>query len=290
LTSDQVSPLLTPELEADAHTLIAASASIARRAVRALELGTGKWETLTVPTRDGGTTLGAQCEVWQNFPATVPWPAGFSGYIDWVARNATDGTIWLIDFKCRKQLQDGDALQFDYQLPAYQHCLRRMLGVEITGTAHYQIKAAVPRPPPLLKNGQSVSRARNQSCDWETYKATVEEYRFDIGQYLQMKENLPTYQRFTPIYRGAIELDNVWQELCEAARYVATTELSAQRVAPPRPPPRRLHLMQCRGCTMADLCLGELRGHDTDEIRRTSYLMKGQPIPQPTFEPPTIEV
>lgn len=268
------------EWVADMAQLVVDSVLIACRAVRFLELGSGRWRTLAIPDPDDPTgrrlQFGCQPKILGDLNKTIAQTVGdapnFKGHGDWVARDTETGHVWLIDFKVRKAIQAPETLEFDYQLPAYVAALRQM-GVEVHGAAHLQIRALVPNVPNLLKptaksSVQKMSRA-NISTDWHTYREAVIADGLDPNDYLDMKEKLNPFDVFTPIYRSDEELTGIWAEL-------ATTRESIMQwhANPIATAPRRLHIMQCRGCQFDQLCLAELRGHDAEHIRETHFTIR----------------
>jgi len=298
LEDENIAPWLenVPGLETEALELIAECQLIAIRAVEDLELGTGRWQTLWVPDMknpdpEADQVLGVQFKVTHPLEA---WEEGYQGYVDWLARDTKTGHIWLIDFKVRKQMQPEESLEFDLQLPTYQYCIEKMIGEPVTGCAHYQIRAAVPKRPPLLKpkitkknpNALSAGVSRNKSIatNWKTYRQTVIEEGFDPADYLDMRDALSEFERFTTCHRSVIELEQTWAEVEAAAAKISEHHARLDNMGPERISNlRRLNIMQCRGCQMQDLCLGELRGHDTAEILRNDFYILGQ---EPTEPPP----
>lgn len=263
------------KIRTEALALIEEAQSIAMRAVKSIGIGTGKWTTISLPS-DNGTQSGAQATVRKNLRA---WESGFIGILDWLARDEGSGYEWVIDFKCREQMQAEELLDYDYQLPAYQSCVEEMLGRKIHGCAHWQIRATPARLPALLKPRKKGSLplglARSTIIsDWDTYRAEVIRHGFNPDDYIEMKTKMKPMEVFTPIIRSQVELDNIWEHIEEAAQEIAfhdTRLLSIRNHSRDTP---RLHVMQCRGCRFADLCLGELRGHDTKEIIELGYMKK----------------
>jgi hypothetical protein len=267
---------------AECEQLINDSASIAARAARFIELGTGRWQTLAIPDptkpRARKWQFGTQATVTGCLHVPADTPADlesedawlYLGDLDWIARDTKTDHVWLIDFKVRKAIQAEESLEFDYQLPGYVAALRQM-GVPVHGAAHFQIRAAVPKAPALLKPtakapGPKLSRA-NITTDWDTYKREVLRHNLDPNDYLDVRDKLKPFDVFTTIYRSDEELHGVWAEL--GATYY---EVDKWHKDPDRTAPRRLHTMQCRGCNYDVLCLAELRGHDDDHIRKAHYM------------------
>ncbi len=275
----------------EAVTLVTKSQLIAIRVCEYLQLGAGRWETLTIPNPDHDPTdddsapyqLGVQAKVvgrlranWQRTTEDDdPAPVDFLGYVDWLARDTRTGQAWLIDFKVRKQLQDETGVEYDYQLPAYQACVRQMGGPMLHGAAHLQIRAAVPKEPAMLKprkkDGISPGLSRAQiATDWATYRDTVIRHGFDPTNYLDVEAKLKPFDVMTTHYRGANEISGIWAELRHVEGQIKYfTQAHEQGWDPVAN--RRMHVMQCRGCNFQELCMSELRGHDSEHVKQTHF-------------------
>lgn len=283
----------------EAVTLVVNSQIIALRAVLSLELGEGRWETLTIPNPDYNpdpehdpsehelrpTQLGVQAKVVGRLDLPYDVAPRFSraanywGHVDWLARDTKTGFAWVIDFKVRKQHSPEDAIEYDYQLPGYQACLTQMGVRGIRGCAHYEIRAAVPQEPALLKPrgkkqtaSPGVSRAQI-ATDWQTYRGTVLKHGFNPNDYQDIKAKLKPFDVMTTVYRSEQELENIWAELAMTREAEQRFRQRADRFDT-QPAIRRLHIMQCRGCNFQDLCLAELRGHDSEHVKQTQYTEK----------------
>ena len=258
----KVQELSTEESNAENAETLNKAFSICHRTITALEIGTGRWET--VKMTDGKLALQAQVK-----QPLVFWRDGFVGKIDWLARDTTNGNqLCLIDFKVTKNIKSEEDLQFDWQLPLYQYALQNMLGEEISYTAQYQIRSMIPRKPALLKSGKGVSRSKISS-DWQTYRDTVIEYGFNPSDYLEMDAKFAPFQTFTPIYRGSEELANIWRALEEVGKSIDRFDHEARSKKTRGLPV--LNSSICGYCDMRELCMGELRGHDTEFIKKTHY-------------------
>ena len=290
LSSDDVRDhveMVGTEWQEDAVNLVTESQLIAIRVCGFLRLGTKRWQTLKIPNPDTDPMadpyqLGVQAKVvgrlsanWQRTAELDdPAPVDFQGYVDWLAVDNETGQTWLIDFKVRKQLQDETGVEYDYQLPAYQACIKQMGGPMIHGTAHLQIRAAVPKEPAMLKprkkGGVSPGLSRAQiATDWSTYKEVVYRQGLDPVDYLDVKAKLKPFDVMTTHYRSNNELSAIWDELRTTERLIHHANLADDidtMVAP-----RRMHVMQCRTCSHQELCMAELRGHDSEHVKQTHF-------------------
>jgi hypothetical protein len=255
---------LSSEFQAEADETRKNAIDVANRVVKDLELDTNKWETM----RDKAGVLGVQYEVRHELRAHEH---GFIGFLDWVPRR--DG-VWMVDLKVRKSFDDDEALSYDYQLSSYQYAAGYAFG-KIAGVAHYQTKSKPTTPPKLTKQNK-LTRAKSQSCDWPTYLDTIQQLGLNPGDYAEMEEGLPKFERWTWTRRSVVELGNTWQGI----------ELLAERVVEahhdPRPQPRVLNPTICRSCDMRHLCMAELKGHDHKHILENLYQVRSDHGPTPS--------
>lgn len=233
---------------------------IAARAIRDLELDTNRWETL----RDKDGTLAVQYEIKAPLKHHKP---GYTGFVDWIAKDTRTGHVWLIDFKVRKSFDSEEMIQFDYQLSSYQHAAEDMFDETFTGVALYQIKSKVPEAR-ILKNGK-LSTAAQQSCDWETYSAQAQSMGLVPASYEPMREKLPKFQDFTWTIRSEQELANIWKQVETGAWAMRMAHQHEDIVAL-----RVLQSKTCSWCDYKDLCLGELRGHDVEFIKQEGFSVR----------------
>lgn len=233
------------------------SMNIARRAIADLNLDGGEWSTAS----DVNGKLGVQYEVRRPLRAHHH---GYIGYIDWIAYRQT--ALWLIDFKTRKAFKNDDQLGFDYQLATYEHAVGDVFG-RIAGVAHYQIKSKPTTPPKVLKSGK-LSRDKTQSCDWPTYKDAIILGMYSHVNYADMEHVLPKFQAWTWTRRSPTELANTWAQVETLAEVVVDAHHST------RPMVRVLNDQSCTKCDMRAVCMAELKGHDSEFIRKSNYKVR----------------
>jgi hypothetical protein len=209
----------------------------------------GRWETITLC---GKPLVEYEMEIDMG-----NW--NFSGRLDWVARDAETGHIWLIDFKSRKQMQPVEADETNMQMGVYQHFLAAK-GIELVGTCTWQIRAAVPAIPKTNKNG-TISRSAC-ATDWETYSQAVVNAGFSVDDYIEMKEKLQDFERFSFTYRTLTEAHAMWVEASKILHRMRAGDL---------PIFRAMNALNCRGCIYKDICMETLRGNDVSEIIHLSF-------------------
>jgi len=198
-----------------------------------------------------------------EFPVEVPIDDGDSyiGYIDWVARHKPSGQVWLWDFKFRKSLQVDWVEEMDLQKPIYMKHVTD-LGIDPIGTICGQIKSTAPKKPAMTKKG-TLSKAKITTT-WEIYRDTVIENGLDIADYEDMKDKLKDVEfiRLSRAFRTHEELQRTWDTVfIRSVKQIKTQSTSFE------PPPRSIGFMNCNNCKFRDICIEDLKGRDTEDLK-----------------------
>lgn len=242
---------LLPEEQEVLQGLLTKAYGITAKSLAFIDLG-HKWETVK---HDGKPLIEHEFESELGVPG---WD-GFHGYVDWVARELATGQVWLIDFKVRDSMQPVEAEEFNLQMAIYQYLLGK-LNIPAVGSIAWQIRNELPKSPKVNKDG-TISRAAC-ATDWDTYSAAVVAAGQDPEHYLEMKAKLETVEffRLSRAYRGSNEVQNLWSDVVlPVAKDIGGGIY------------RNLNHVTCNGCSYKNLCLEELRGGDTDYIKRSSF-------------------
>ena len=198
-----------------------------------------------------------------EFPVEVPLEDGDSyiGYIDWVARHKPSGQVWLWDFKFRKSLQADWVEEIDLQKPVYmKHVID--LGIDPIGTICGQIKSTAPKKPAMTKKG-TLSKAK-VTTTWVIYRDTGIENGLDIADYEDMKDKLKDVEfiRLSRAFRTHEELQRTWDTVfIRSVKQIKTQSTSFE------PPPRSIGFMNCNNCKFRDICIEDLKGRDTEDLK-----------------------
>jgi hypothetical protein len=252
------------ELEDDERehieNVLSDSSLIARNSVRDIDFE--RWETIEL----GGVPL-IESRLVVPISRSRNWD-GFIFVCDWVARDHTNGLVWVIDHKVRKAFLPADAEEVNQQAAVYQYGLRSV-GVGTAGSICHQIRSSPPKAPKLNKNG-TMSRARI-STTWERYVEELvacglspEDYREEMWPKLDAE-----FQRWDQAYRSEAELDAVWDDVVvPAAQTISRKDKKIWRA---------LNYMDCNGCSMREFCLAELRGHDAGFLLGTDFIDHDNP-------------
>lgn len=226
--------------------------------------GMDDWETVRLK-EDGSPLIERRLSI--PFPQHPYW-RDFQGTADWVARHKPTNTVWVWDFKFRKQLQPEWAEDLDIQMRCYMRMLAEH-GVHCDGTIKFQGKQRVPVQPQLTQKG-AMSKNKSITTDWDTYRDAVLAAGLDINDYLDMEEKLEgkTFYQITPSYRSPDEVTATWEKIVvPAACEIAETE--KERIP-------SLSFWTCRMCDFRELCIGSLKGEDTEYMIGSSFLKKGE--------------
>lgn len=250
---------MVDEFRAESEKACADSIMIANRAIARLDLNGDRWETL----RDVNGKIGVQYEVTADLEHHEH---GYIGKIDWLAKDNKTGFCGPIDTKVRGTLQNQESISFDYQLSSYEKTSQAMFSEPFSGVALYQIKSSIPEPR-ILKNGK-LSLAKGQSCDWPTYLEEAQRRGLDPNDYQKLQHSLPEYESWIWTRRGSFELDTIWAQI-EAGAHELTEAHHGRR-----PALRVLNAKICGFCDYKELCMAELRGHDSDYIRDNNFTLR----------------
>lgn len=246
---------------------------IANRAVNDLDIG-HRWDTHKV---DGVPMVEWRGEVELDLPG---W-SGVHGFLDWVAIDLKDGSKWLTDHKVRESFMADETEDYNLQMAVYQKVLRKY-GIHAAGSISHQIRAAVPKVPELLKAKQKkgVDQPRKMSkaaivTDWETYSKALDDHNIKHEGYDDMKQKIADVEwaRFSRAYWPEATVDRIWDSVVvTGAREMAAmyeTNKDWQQF-------RNIGFMNCKGCNFNELCWGDLRGHDVDDILANQYVVGEQ--------------
>lgn len=194
----------------------------------------------------------------------------FIGYIDKFPKDS-EGRSWVMDHKTCKSIPDEETRYADLQLLVYVWLLPQLGYAKPDGVIWDYIRKKAPAVPELLKNGV-LSKAQKIDTTYEVYMASVDrllgpEARPDYEEFastLKSKEE-KFYRRIYLPTPGKGMVDNVVKDL------LSTTE--EIREAGPRSTVRNM-TRDCKMCSYYNLCQAEVRGLDSDYIRKTEYTVK----------------
>lgn len=194
----------------------------------------------------------------------------FIGYIDAYPVNPF-GENWLMDHKSCKTIPDEDSRYSDLQMVFYCWLLPQLGYPKPHGIIWDYIRKKVPTKPELLVKG-GLSRNKSIDTTYEVYMQTVVE---KLGA-----DAIPQYEEFASQFKDRAEkfyrriylpnpsevlIDNVVRDMR------ATTEEIRQHGATAM---TRNMSRDCKQCSYYTLCQSEVRGLDTEYMRKTEYYVK----------------
>lgn len=219
---------------------------------------------LTYPVRRRGRATEIEVKVGLD-SSTV-----FVGYVDAYPQDQ-QGRNWLMDHKTCKVIPDEDARFADLQLVTYSWLLPEMGYPKPDGVIWDYIRTKPPTRPEVLKNG-TISKARKIDSTYSVYMDTV---RRELGE-----EAVSEYEDFARTLSGRedkfyrrVSLPNPPRAMVDSAVKDILVTTSEIRKAGPTATVRNM-TRDCKMCSYYTLCQAEVRGLDSEYIRKTEYVTK----------------
>lgn len=191
------------------------------------------------------------------------------GTVDLVARHKPTNQVFIIDHKTRGSLKDEDAEQYNLQLAFYQYVLQK-LGINVVGTAIFQIKSDPLATPRLNKDG-SMSRAKIATT-WEFYKSSLVANGLDPDDYeMEMRPKLEfnEFFRLNKVFRSEKTVNNIWDKVIMPT---IDNILNSKKFIPNMTP------MTCNFCSYSPLCNAEIDDSDVDYVKLVNFKRKGEKV------------
>lgn len=194
----------------------------------------------------------------------------FTGRIDAFPVNPF-GEHWVMDHKSCKNIPDEDSRYSDLQMVFYCWLLPQLGYPKPHGVIWDYIRKKVPTRPEVLKSGQ-LSMNKSIDTTYEVYMQTVYE---KLGV-----DALTRYEEFAQQFKGRAEkfyrriylpdpspvlIENVVRDMrvtVEEIRAHGATDMT------------RNMGRDCKQCSYYNLCQAEVRGLDTEYMRKTEYTIK----------------
>lgn len=194
----------------------------------------------------------------------------FVGYVDAFPQDA-EGRNWVMDTKTCKTIPDESARFADYQLVTYCWLLPLLGYPKPDGVIWNYVKKKSPTVPELLKKG-TLSKAAKIDTTYEVYMSTVDrllgsekrpEYE-EFAQTLKGRENKFFRRVYLPSPNKAM-IDNVVKDLLSSIKEI--------REKGPTSTVRSM-TKDCSWCSYYNLCQAEVRGLDSEFIKKSDYQLK----------------
>ncbi len=167
----------------------------------------------------------------------LPGWKGFLGFADLVAKHKPTGRILVLDWKSRTSFEDENVEIFNSQFLYYSYVLAQM-GVPVDGSLLVELKPTTPKRAPR----------------------TIRE---DVGGINGIRVSEDGRYRSIPTFRSPEYLAAGWADFSKQAKVIASFKGEDAY--------RSMNAFNCKSCEFAQLCQGELQGHDLVHILKTSY-------------------
>jgi hypothetical protein len=122
-------------------------------------------------------------------PATNEVVGLLVGRFDGIARTR-DGRLWLLEHKTSADKLNPNDTLYDDQTTGYLWAAQQVFGQPLEGIYYNVLRKKVPRKPPMLVNGKSLSKAKDIDTTYEVYLDTILENGLDPAQYADILEIL----------------------------------------------------------------------------------------------------
>lgn len=204
-----------------------------------------------------------ELEVRVNLDATTQ----FLGFIDAYPQDG-QGRNWLMDHKTCKSIPDEDARFADLQLVTYNWLLPQLDYPEPDGVIWDYIRTKPPSRPEKLKAG-GFSKSAKIDTTYEVYMDTIiselgEEARGDYEEFARTlvgKEDRFFRRIYLPNPPKAM-VNTVVEDIKSSIREIKHLGPKATTRSMSR---------DCKQCSYYNLCQAEVRGLDTEYIRKTEF-------------------
>lgn len=229
------------------------------------------WEVVTVNVDGTDTPLIEHPMQLEFAPNTFKVFEGFHGTADFVLKHRETELKWLFDLKCPANLAKEGFYDMQLQAPVYQYMLATLYGLELQGTAVYQVRSRVPESPKLNVSKGGMSRAKI-ATDWPSYRRALMQAQLNPHDYFDIESQLKPFDRADYTYRSQVHVERVWRDVLRTMIAMDAAHACAHHDDLPR---TGLHQMSCGMCTHRTYCETALNGGDTRYLERTSYMRPG---------------
>lgn len=188
----------------------------------------------------------------------------FEGIIDMVSKDE-QSRVWLMDHKTHKNLPSDDFAAINMQALAYVWLMREAeVEYKPHGICWNYIRWKEPQKPKVLKSGL-LSRSSIDTT-WPIYRRAIIENGEDPADYKDMEEKLINQtgefftRKYMPINESALKI--VMEDMKQSALDIRDNSKKLKD---------RNLTRDCSWCEFYPLCQAELRGLDTEMMRKTDY-------------------
>jgi len=187
----------------------------------------------------------------------------FKGIIDKLPKDR-EGRVWVCDHKTHKVLPDEDARFSDIQTVLYYWALRET-GETADGVLWDYIRTKPPTVPEILKSG-GLSKRANIDTDYDTYMKAIVDNKLNPDDYTdilnKVKENVFFKRIYLPKPNEQL-IQSVVSDFFDTAEEIQNSSSSVRNL-----------MKDCKMCSYYQLCSAEVRGLDSDFIKKQLFVVK----------------
>jgi hypothetical protein len=195
----------------------------------------------------------------------------FTGHIDKMPRDK-QGRIWIMDHKSHKVLPDADNRFSDLQLILYFWAAPLSNLGKPTGVLWDYLRTKLPAVPEQLKDG-TLSKRKNIDTTYDTYLAEVKRLKLREKDYADILSQLKPRGEIDFLLRVPLPAPRP-----EMVKTIAQDALStAKEIQRNGDSTVRTMDRTCKQCEFFELCQAEVRGLDSNFIRKTQYQINPEP-------------
>ena len=187
----------------------------------------------------------------------------FKGILDKQPRDKF-GREFVMDHKTHKVIPDENHRFADLQTVLY-YWAKKQNGDKVDGIIWDYIRTKPPTVPELLKSG-GLSKRANIDSDYDTYLGEIEKRNLDPRDYSDILEKLKKNTFFKRIVLPGPSpelVDNVVEEFFTTAREIESSTSKSRNMT-----------RNCSSCSYFQLCQAEVRGLDSEFIRKQMFTLR----------------
>lgn len=190
----------------------------------------------------------------------------FVGYMDKYPRDE-QGRYWTLDHKTHKNIPDEDARFSDLQTVLYMWAAPLSGYPTPTGVVWDYLRTHLPTVPETLKSGELTKR-KNIDTDYQTYMDAIVRNKLDPKDYKEILEPLKE-EGYRNFFRR-VKLPKPPQIMVD--RIVLDLKITSEEILyTGEKNDSRTMNRDCKQCEFYSLCQTELRGLDSDFVRKSEY-------------------
>jgi len=191
----------------------------------------------------------------------------FKGIVDKLPRDR-EGRVWLMDHKTHKILPDEDARFSDIQTVLYYWALKET-GEQVDGVLWDYIRTKPPAVPETLKSG-GLSKRANIDTDYDTYLGEINRLGLNPKDYQDILDKL---KRGGKAFFQRVKLPAPNERLVTSV--VSDFFNTAEKIQESKTFERNM-TRDCKSCSYYQLCSAEVRGLDTDFLKKQLFTVRAE--------------